>query len=85
MNKRRESEAFAGAPRAITTEQANEVGAKIRIARARKILESGLKYHENDGHDLPKHVVRLALEALGLQHKDQPGGTNLPLREHPYK
>ncbi len=40
--------------------------------RARKILVDGLKYHEHDGHDMPKRVARNALIALGLPEEEQP-------------
>jgi hypothetical protein len=39
---------------------------------AKKILLDGLKYHEHDGHNLPKQVVREALVALGVSLEDQP-------------
>lgn len=34
--------------------------------------QSRLKYHEHDGHTLPKRVAREALEALGVPQKEQP-------------
>ncbi len=40
--------------------------------RAKKILVDGLKYHEHDGHDMPKRVARNALIALGLPEEEQP-------------
>jgi hypothetical protein len=41
-------------------------------ARAKTILLKGLKYHEHDGHDMPKRVSREALVALGVPVDDQP-------------
>jgi hypothetical protein len=38
----------------------------------RRILTEGLKYHEHDGHNLPKRVVRDALAALGVPEENQP-------------
>lgn len=43
-----------------------------RVECAKKILIDGLKYHEHDGHDIPKRVVRDALKALGVKEEDQP-------------
>jgi methylmalonyl-CoA mutase cobalamin-binding subunit len=37
-----------------------------------RILVEGLKYHEHDGHNMPKKVAREALEALGVEPDDQP-------------
>lgn len=45
---------------------------KGQVETARKILVDGLKYHEYDGHDMPKRVARDALEALGVKRDDQP-------------
>lgn len=42
------------------------------IETAKRILIEGLKYHEHDGHDMPKRVAREALEALGVKRDDQP-------------
>lgn len=49
-----------------------KVDSKAGAAKARKILVDGLKYHEHDGHDMPKKVAREALEALGVNRDDQP-------------
>ena len=43
-----------------------------KMNAAQKILIDGLAYHEHDGHDLPKRVVREALVALGVPVEDQP-------------
>ncbi len=43
-----------------------------RVETAKQILIEGLKYHEHDGHDMPKKVARDALEALGVKREDQP-------------
>jgi hypothetical protein len=40
--------------------------------KAMRILVEGLKYHEHDGHNMPKKVAREALEALGVEPDDQP-------------
>ncbi len=37
---------------------------EARVAKARQAIVDGLKYHEFDGHDMPKRVAREALEAL---------------------
>lgn len=42
------------------------------IERAKRILMEGLRYHEHDGHFMPKRVAREALEALGVPRGDQP-------------
>ena len=44
----------------------------LNQTKAKKILIDGLKYHEHDGHDMPKRVVREALVALGVKLEDQP-------------
>lgn len=38
---------------------------------AKKILLDGLKYHEHDGHNMPKSVAREALVALGVPLEEQ--------------
>lgn len=43
-----------------------------QVLAARKILIEGLRYHEHDGHDMPKRVARDALEALGVKRDNQP-------------
>lgn len=43
-----------------------------KVETAKRILVEGLKYHEHDGHDMPKKVARDALEALGVKREDQP-------------
>lgn len=43
-----------------------------RARAAIQILRDGLKYHEHDGHDMPKRVAREALEALGVPRDKQP-------------
>ncbi len=55
----------------------DRAGSAIKVshptgADARKILSDGLKYHEFDGHDMPKAVARDALEALGVPREEQP-------------
>lgn len=45
---------------------------EARVEKAKKILIDGLKYHEHDGHDMPKRVVREALAALGVDEEAQP-------------
>lgn len=47
-------------------------GLQAQVASAKKILVDGLRYHEYDGHDMPKRVSREALEALGVKRDDQP-------------
>ncbi len=42
------------------------------LVSVRKILSEGLRYHEHDGHNLPKKVVRDALAALGVPEENQP-------------
>lgn len=42
------------------------------IERAKRILMEGLRYHEHDGHFMPKRVAREALEALGVPRGNQP-------------
>jgi hypothetical protein len=42
------------------------------MASARRVLIDGLTYYENDGHRLPKRVVRDALIALGVPEESQP-------------
>lgn len=37
---------------------------QTRILAAEKVLIDGFKYHEHDGHDMPKKVAREALVAL---------------------
>jgi len=49
---------------------ADFMGSEAR--EARDILREGLKYHEHDGHNMPKKVARDALEALGIGRDDQP-------------
>lgn len=45
---------------------------KANVVRAIEILVDGLKYHEHDGHNMPKRVARDALEALGIPPSKQP-------------
>ncbi len=42
------------------------------IAASRRLLVDGLRYHEHDGHNMPKRVTRDALIALGVPEEDQP-------------
>lgn len=42
------------------------------VEHAKRVLLEGLKYHEHDGHNMPKKVARDALEALGVKRDDQP-------------
>lgn len=44
---------------------------RLKIAAATKRLQDGLKYHEHDGHDMPKQVARDALIALGVPLSQQ--------------
>lgn len=60
VTQRRESEAKKG------------LRALSQVETAKRILIEGLKYHEYDGHDMPKRVAREALEALGVKQEDQP-------------
>lgn len=48
------------------------VQALIKIASVRTALLEGLRYHEHDGHDLPKKVVRDVLVLLGVPYDEQP-------------
>jgi hypothetical protein len=52
--------------------QRDKTDPKVDPNRAKKILIDGLKYHEHDGHDMPKRVARNALAALGVKEDDQP-------------
>jgi hypothetical protein len=50
----------------------SKLTAEQRVARAVEILVDGLRYHEHDGHDMPKRVARNALVALGIPEEKQP-------------
>jgi hypothetical protein len=43
-----------------------------RVKAAVKVLVDGLRYHEHDGHGMPKKVARDALAALGMPLDKQP-------------
>lgn len=45
---------------------------RLVIEASRRILTDGLRYHEHDGHNMPKRVARDALIALGVPEEDQP-------------
>lgn len=45
--------------------------AEMRIEKAKKTIMEGLKYHEHDGHSMPKLVARAALAELGIAFQDQ--------------
>lgn len=55
----------------MTTTETKE-NIEVDPDKARQILIDGLKYHEYDGHDMPKRVAREALEALGVPREKQP-------------
>lgn len=40
------------------------------VSSAKGVLLHGLRYHEHDGHNLPKSIVRGALDALGVSEKE---------------
>lgn len=42
------------------------------VRAVKKILIEGLRYHEHDGHDMPKKVARDALVVLGVPLDKQP-------------
>lgn len=43
-----------------------------RIGEAKLVLLDALRYHEHDGHDMPKRAAREALVALGIPKEEQP-------------
>lgn len=45
---------------------------RAAMAASRRLLVDGLKYHEHDGHNMPKRVARDALIALGVPEEEQP-------------
>lgn len=80
MPSKRPKKASAGKPLTMTEEVARQRDADARrglralsqVETVKRILTEGLKYHEHDGHNMPKRVAREALEALGVKREDQP-------------
>jgi hypothetical protein len=81
-SKKRPPKTKASSGKALTMEEDTErrraadarrgLRALSQVETAKRILVEGLKYHEYDGHSMPKKVARDALEALGVKREDQP-------------